>query len=421
LNRWLALVLRILRTLGSCALILIALVIVLDAVITAAAQPRWTDPRTVTTLSGEPYVFGPYRCQPVNGRSEETIFCNPNGIAYDEADGVAFVADTTTHQVRRVDQSGRVTTFVGHDYSIGSTEFRCKLRDGPRSIAELCEPTFLTFDPVARVLYVADQDSIRRIDAAGNVATIVGQKRTDEWWKCRANVSASAPIHLCRPNGVALNPADSSLWVSDSGSILRIDETRRITLIAGGSGWDDSDCKPRDGVGTEAILCNPFGMTFDPEDHKMYFSDGGPPEYFPDRMLIRSVDAAGRVETFAGLEYPPARWAMSDVNAQECRDWDGPRRIAALCGVGQLAISPDGTVYFADSVNEQIRKVDTHGTVSSIAGHYYSFGGRGRCKGIDGAGMYAKLCYPLGLSIDTKHNVLYFTDIVGRQVRMIRL
>ena len=37
------------------------------------------------------------------------------------------------------------------------------------------------------------------------------------------------------------------------------------------------------------------------------------------------------------------------------------------------------------------------------------------------ANVYAKLCYPLGLSIDTKHNGLYFTDILGRQVRMIRL
>jgi hypothetical protein len=210
--------------------------------------------------------------------------------------------------------------------------------------------------------------------------------------------------------------------VSDSGSIFRIDEMRRTTLIAGGSGWDDSDCKPRDGVGTEAILCNPSGISFDPKDHKMYFSDGGPHIYFPiNGSMIRSVDAAGRVETFAGFVYPPSGYSASDTNAQECRDWDGPRRFVALCGVGQIAMGNDGTMYFTDSGNEQIRKIDQYGEVSSIAGHYYSYGARGRCKGIDGTGMYAKLCYPFGLSIDTKHNVLYFTDRIGRQVRMIRL
>jgi DNA-binding beta-propeller fold protein YncE len=368
----------------------------------------------VVTFAGKQNGFGRRPCVPKDGPRDEAIFCNPYGIVFDPESSTMFVADRYSHEIRRVDQEGRVTTLAGRYYNL-TNSIGCKVRDGPRSIAELCGPTYLTFDAVSHALYFVDNDSVRRVDMAGTVSTVAGQKRTDgSWWECGVGDRSTSPTQVCRPTGLALSPVDGSLWVSDYHSILRIDANQHASPMAGDGSTDDSSCNPRDGTGRTAVVCDPNGIAFDPLDRKMYFSDG---------VLIRSIDASGRVETFAGVQYPPSQDEVTDTAGLGCRDWDGPRRLVAFCDPGQLAVNTDGTIYVVDSGNEQIRQIDTGGVVSSIAGHYYVFGTLGypSCKDVDGTGEFAKSCVPVGISIDTTHHLLYTTDETGRQVRMIRL
>ncbi len=117
---------------------------------------------------------------------------------------------------------------------------------------------------------------------------------------------------------------------------------------------------------------------------------------------IRKISASGIITTIAGT-------GVSGYSGD-----GGPASAAEIDNFfGCLAVDDTGNVYFADMYNYCIRKIDTAGIITTIAGTP-TFGGS---DGDGGAATNARLALPDGLLID-KHGNLYFTEYAYNSSRV---
>ncbi len=164
-----------------------------------------------------------------------------------------------------------------------------------------------------------------------------------------------------------------------------------VTTIAGtGAAGFNGDNVPA----LSAQMNGPSGIAHDSHGD-VYFADEG-------NNLIRKISAAtGNVITVAGTG---------------TLGYNGDNRSATtaqLAGARDLAIDSHDNVYVADFYNNRIRKVDTAGTISTIAGTgVFGYNGDSR------AATTAQLEYPSGIAIDPTGNI-YFTQYWDSRVRKI--
>lgn len=109
---------------------------------------------------------------------------------------------------------------------------------------------------------------------------------------------------------------------------------------------------------------------------------------------IRKITPAGVVSTFAGTSVGTA---------------DGHVSVAQFSGTAGIAFDSQGNLFVAD--NNKIRKIDTSGMVSTLAGSDIA-------GYADGPGTLAKFNNPLGIAVDS-NNIIYVADNVNNKVRMV--
>ena len=115
--------------------------------------------------------------------------------------------------------------------------------------------------------------------------------------------------------------------------------------------------------------------------------------------LIRTVTPGGQVNTLAGTLYVPPG------------SLDGPGTQAGFSNPAGLAQDSAGNLYVADQLNNTIRKINSSGEVSTLAGD------AGVSGNTDGQGVAARFNAPTGLCVDSQDN-LFVADL-GGAVRMI--
>jgi hypothetical protein len=95
----------------------------------------------------------------------------------------------------------------------------------------------------------------------------------------------------------------------------------------------------------------------------------------------------------------------------------GPATAAKLDDPNGIAFDSSGNLYFADSNNHRIRRIDRHGTITTVAGTGTAgYGGDG------GPGTKAMLESPFGIAM-APGNLLYISDASDNsgRVRVLRL
>lgn len=94
----------------------------------------------------------------------------------------------------------------------------------------------------------------------------------------------------------------------------------------------------------------------------------------------------------------------------------GPARMAQLNGPTDIDIAPDGTLYIADTQNSCIRAVDANGIIRTVVGRCGTRGFRG-----DGeATANALLDRPYGIEVDTAGR-LWIADTHNQRIRIVTL
>jgi hypothetical protein len=204
---------------------------------------------------------------------------------------------------------------------------------------------------------------------------------------------------------------DGSLYTSDCGNarIYRVSSSGVVSVFAGaGPGGFDNGYSGDGGPALEAHFGCPVGLAFDAAGN-LYVAD-----HLND--VIRRIDPAGIVTTVAGVG-PVLHWWPKGQGAQQGmpkKNGDGgPATQAILDKPWGIAFDAAGSLYIADREEEAIRKVDTDGIISTVAGT-----GRAGYNGDGIAAVDARLNRPIDVAFDAAGNLL-ITDEDNLRIRRV--
>ncbi len=193
----------------------------------------------------------------------------------------------------------------------------------------------------------------------------------------------AATAKFSGPNGVAVD-AQGNIYVADhyNDLIRKITPAGMVSTLAG------STAGFADGAGAAAKFRRPCGMCIDQQGN-LYVTDAG-------NHMVRKVTPAGVVTRVAG----------NVVEGYE----DGPGLNAKFFSPEHVCIDKQGNLYVAENNNYKIRKINTAGVVSTVAGSTWGYQ--------DGAALSAKFYSPRGLAVDNDGNI-YVSDYFNQKIRRI--
>ena len=150
----------------------------------------------------------------------------------------------------------------------------------------------------------------------------------------------------------------------------------------------------------------PSSTVFDPSG-RMYISDQG-------NLRIRLVDLNGIISTVAGTG---REGFAGDGGPATLADLYAPTGDAAQPG-GRIAMDSRGNLYIADTFNNRIRMVDTTGRIGTVAGGGSIGATAGTYSGDGVPATQASLSRPSDVVVDAEGN-LYIADTGNHCVRKV--
>jgi len=325
------------------------------------------------------------------GPATSASLSNPEGLVVDSAGNIYF-ADKGNYAVREVNTSGTINTVAGP----GSLVFGAPLGDGGPATSASFSWTNSLFVGMAidanGNLYISDSGHgrVRKI-SAGIITTVAGNGTPGSGGDGGPATSAS----LFAPAGIALDAA-GNLYIADPsvGRVRKVDTSGNISTVAGtGTVGYSGDGGPA----TSAQILPPIGLALDAKGN-LYIAESG-----AGVPHVRRVDSSGIITTFAG----------SGSSAGFSGD-GGPAVNAQLNTLAGLAVDKAGNLYIADAGNYRVRKVDTSGIITTVAGTgQIDLGGNG-----DGGAATSAALQPSGLAFDAAGN-LDVADYSAGRIRRI--
>src|ERR1035437_5366560 len=297
------------------------------------------------------------------------------GLAVD-ASGSLYIPEVGNNRVRKVAANGVITTFAGNGNSGYSGD------GGPATSAQLHAPNGVALDSVGN-LYIADSFNcvIRKVATNGIITTIVGNGTCGG-----AGVGGPATsAQLQDPMGVSVDTA-GNLYISNFGGEGLVQKVSTGGIITTLIDWPGVVASGHLVMGSGGIAADPGG--------NLYIADW-------QNNVIIEVSSGGTITI--------------PVGNGAAGDWGngGPATSAALAVPRELALDAAGNLYIADTLNNEIRKVDTSGLITKVAGTgYFAYSGDG------GMATSAQLGGPEGVAADVAGNlyIAVFWNMIVRKV-----
>lgn len=298
-------------------------------------------------------------------------------------DGLLYVMDYNNMRLRCRLEAGVVDTVAGNGvHAIAQPDGSA--RDSPFE-----NPIDLGFLPDDRLVIVSLHDPrVLRVEHDGTLVSIAGTGEAGDG----GDGGPSTEATFQELAALAVAP-DGSLFVSDSKAnrvrVIRPDG--QVYAYAGtgevGGGGDG-------GPAVDAQLSSPAGLALDASGN-LYVAD-----MFNHR--VRRVDAeTGVIDTVAG------------TGARGFAGEGGPALAAELQWPRGVAVAPDGRLYIADTYNHRLRRVESDGTLVTVAGSARGHAGDG------GPAVEAQLDGPAYL--EATGELLYVADMQNHVVRVLHL
>ena len=327
--------------------------------------------------------------------------------------------------------TGQIQTVAGNMQNY--QQFGYSGDGGPATAAQLYNPRAIGFGKNGDV-FIADalNERIRKIDANGVISTFAGSGPVDANGQLQngstptGNNGDGGPATSAvfnQPHGVAAD-SKGNVYIADSSNhrLRKVDAASgTITTIAGTGDPKAPPCPnkaatcPAEGSG----LKFPKSMFMAAGD-QLYLADSG-------NNMIRKVDLTANPITIS---------TVAGTTQAKKYGGDGGRATDAQLNTPEgVAVDSAGDLFIADSDNNLIRKVDTSGTITTLAGDTAAAQAAsdaktpvptGESTGDGGPATGAKLDRPRGIAVDSAGNVYVAqesgdpaTDTVGARIRRI--
>ncbi len=197
------------------------------------------------------------------------------------------------------------------------------------------------------------------------------------------------------PLGLALD-TEGNLFIATDNRVRRVDARTHTVETVAGTGSPGYTGEGRDA--TTSKLRVPRGIAVDAVGN-LYIADH-------DNGRVRKVDTSGVLMTVAGGGVPTRTGGVLETGD------GGPATDAWFQHVTDVDVDAEGNIYFL--ADNRLRKVDTAGVLSTLAGT----GLRGN-GGDDGPGIDATLASPLGLAVDRDGWHIYIADTDNHRIRRL--
>jgi len=267
-----------------------------------------------------------------------------NGLAFDSAGNLYFAEG---NRIRKMTPGGTLTVYAGTGTAGYSGD------GGPATVAQLWQPLGLAFD-VQNNLYVADGNTmftpavIRKITAAGLISTIAGGGSRNP-----ANGIAPLSLNLPQMGGLAVDAtgdlyafgAYNALLIKLSGTSANPFSTTTLITSAVNAPFV-SNVPASSAYVAGARLFDNSGIAF----------DGSGNLYVADSALgyLCKINPQGLFTVVAG-----------NGNYGFAGD-GGPAVSAVMQGPSAMTQTPDGTVYFVDTLNNRVRGISPTGIMNTV-------------------------------------------------------
>lgn len=315
------------------------------------------DPGDLCTWFGTPEVAG----MAAEGahRLEASTFWAVD-LAFHPTSGDAYILDWNNHRIVTVGSDDLVHTVTGVAGELGDGP------PGPADTAQWNHPTDITWDTEGRLVFAAWHNSrLVRVDSDANTAEFFAGTGGRDFGGDGGPASAAV---LDLPCGVR-QLSDGSILLADMANqrLRRIDPDGVIDTVAGNGehGFNGDGGVLDVSFASPALQRAEPAFKFDVDaDDVVYIADS-------DNGRIRKVDLdAGTVVTIAGQGQTPVN-SPNNITCESGCGYDGdggPAVDALLNNPSDVAVADDGTIYFTDTNNSCVRKIDPDGTIDTFAG-----------------------------------------------------
>lgn len=293
-----------------------------------------------------------------------------------------FVVSGTTFEIGRA-----ATVTYGTTVLAGTGVAGYSGDGGPATAARLNGPSGIWRDMNSGVIYIADtlNHRIRKIDASGTITTVAGTGSAGYAGDGQAATSAQ----LNEPTDVMMD-SGGNMYIADKYNhrIRKVDANGIISTVAGtGQGGYNGD-----GISAlSAQLFEPYGVAFDLSGNLLIADSRN--------VRIRQVTTGGIISTIVGTG-----------TSGDSGD-NGQATAAKINKPYHLVVDTDGLLYIVDAGNQNARKVDTSGVITTL---------KGKNPNLPSSFPATKLSiyFPQGIAVDGKGNV-YVPDSLNWEIRKL--
>jgi uncharacterized protein (TIGR03437 family) len=263
---------------------------------------------------------------------------NPSGLTNY---GLLYFSDSVLNRVRGYDPATGIISVIA---GTGQASFTGD--NGVSTSAALNGPRGITFDSSGN-LYIADtgNNRVREVSTELQITTIAGNGATSS---STGDGGPATQSELQGPTGVAADTF-GNVYISDRGGNLvqRVNVGTGLLETVAGTGTNGAPDSPS-GIAVLQNLSLPQGLAFDLAGNLLIADSGN--------NLIRRLSGNGIITTVAGS------------GAAGYSGDGGPATAATLRNPTAVAVDAAGDIYIADTNNNVIRRVDTNGNISTVAG-----------------------------------------------------
>ncbi len=321
-------------------------------------------------------------------------FNAPSDVAVNTLTSRVYIADSSNHVIRMIDENGVISTIAGdgkQGYNLGIG-----------AVAEFSNPKSIALDPLDNRLYVSDTNNnrIMAIDLADpnyTVSLIAGSGAA------AFNDATGSLAAFKNPAEIDVDYIGKRVFVADAGN----NRIRMITLSTGAvttvAGKDTTGYSTGQTIGT-ATFMNPEGIVY----------HAGSPGQFSDGLFIADTGHNMIRRLPIGSSVTVTVADITGLNSSPSYV-DGVLTSARFYNPSRVTLDfVNWMLYVSDSNNHAVRSVELW-----VGGQVTTIGGNGTAGYSEGVSKTALFNAPLGMFFMPDTQMIYIADELNNNIRLI--